>query len=154
MLGKETIDTRTRGITKGQHGSSNTNYQNTGRELLTLDEVRLLDNSNALIFIRGEKPIVDKKFDIMSHPNVNLTADGGAKPYVHIKQSKYIRQNLSVKIDDSFTINEDTIKNSGIAFVDIPPEATEPEQEEKKDKLSAKERVKTLLKSVKSKLWR
>ena len=154
MLGKETIDTRTRGITKGQHGSSNTNYQNTGRELLTLDEVRLLDNSNALIFIRGEKPIVDKKFDIMSHPNVNLTADGGAKPYVHIKQSKYIRQNLSVKIDDSFTINEDTIKNSGIAFVDIPPEATELEQEEKKEKLSAKERVKTLLKSVKSKLWR
>ena len=154
MLGKETIDTRTRGITKGQHGSSNTNYQNTGRELLTLDEVRLLDNSNALIFIRGEKPIVDKKFDIMSHPNVNLTADGGAKPYVHIKQSKYIRQNLSVKIDDSFTINEDTIKNSGIAFVDIPPEPTEPEQEEKKEKLSAKERVKTLLKSVKSKLWR
>ncbi len=154
MLGKETIDTRTRGITKGQHGSSNTNYQNTGRELLTLDEVRLLDNSNALIFIRGEKPIVDKKFDIMSHPNVNLTADGGAKPYVHIKQSKYIRQNLSVKIDDSFTINEDTIKNSGIAFVDIPPEPTEPEQEEKKEKLSAKERVKTLLKLVKSKLWR
>ncbi|MBS7359370.1 MAG: type IV secretory system conjugative DNA transfer family protein [Oscillospiraceae bacterium] len=154
MLGKETIDTRTRGITKGQHGSSNTNYQNTGRELLTLDEVRLLDNSNALIFIRGEKPIVDKKFDIMSHPNVKLTADGGAKPYVHIKQSKYIRQNLSIKIDDSFTINEDTIKNSGIAFVDIPPEATEPEKEEKKEKLSAKERVKTLLKSVNSKLWR
>ena len=154
MLGKETIDTRTRGITKGQHGSSNTNYQNTGRELLTLDEVRLLDNSNALIFIRGEKPIVDKKFDIMSHPNVKLTADGGAKPYVHIKQSKYIRQNLSVKIDDTFTINEDTIKNSGIAFVDIPPEEAEPEQEEKKEKLSAKERVKTLLQSVKSKLWR
>ena len=154
MLGKETIDTRTRGITKGQHGSSNTNYQNTGRELLTLDEVRLLDNSNALIFIRGEKPIVDKKFDIMSHPNIKLTADGGAKPYVHIKQSKYIRQNLSVKIDDTFTINEDTIKNSGIAFVDIPPEEAEPEQEEKKEKLSAKERVKTLLQSVKSKLWR
>lgn len=154
MLGKETIDTRTRGITKGQHGSSNTNYQNTGRELLTLDEVRLLDNSNALIFIRGEKPIVDKKFDIMSHPNIKLTADGGAKPYVHIKQSKYIKQNLSVKIDDTFTINEDTIKNSGIAFVDIPPEEAEPEQEEKKEKLSAKERVKTLLQSVKSKLWR
>lgn len=154
MLGKETIDTRTRGITKGQHGSSNTNYQNTGRELLTLDEVRLLDSSNALIFIRGEKPIVDKKFDIMSHPNIKLTADGGAKPYVHIKQSKYIRQNLSVKIDDTFTINEDTIKNSGIAFVDIPPEEAEPEQEKKKEKLSAKERVKTLLQSVKSKLWR
>lgn len=157
MLGKETIDTRTRGITKGQHGSSNTNYQNTGRELLTLDEVRLLDNSNALIFIRGEKPIIDKKFDILSHPNVKLTADGGAKPYVHNKQSKYFKQNLSVKLgvtDDEISISEDTIKNSSIEFVDLPTELQEPEYEEKKEKLSAKERAKTLLKSVKSKLWR
>ncbi|MBS5303570.1 MAG: type IV secretory system conjugative DNA transfer family protein [Firmicutes bacterium] len=95
MLGKETIDTRTRGITKGQHGSSNTNYQNAGRELLTLDEVRLLDNSNALIFIRGEKPIMDKKFDILSHPNIKLTEDGGAKPYQHSKDNKYLIDDLS-----------------------------------------------------------
>ena len=96
MLGKETIDTRTRGITKGQHGSSNTNYQNAGRELLTLDEVRLLDNSNALIFIRGEKPIMDKKFDILSHPNIKLTEDGGAKPYQHSKDNKYLIDDISV----------------------------------------------------------
>ena len=101
MLGKETIDTRTRGITKGQHGSSNTNYQNAGRELLTLNEVRLLDNSNALIFIRGERPLIDKKFDILSHPNVAKTADGKAVPYKHSKSEKYLRNDLS------FTINED-----------------------------------------------
>ena len=101
MLGKETIDTRTRGITKGQHGSSNTNYQNAGRELLTLDEVRLLDNSNALIFIRGERPLIDKKFDILSHPNIAKTADGKAVPYKHSKSEKYLRKDLS------FTINED-----------------------------------------------
>lgn len=101
MLGKETIDTRTRGITKGQHGSSNTNYQNAGRELLTLDEVRLLDNSNALIFIRGERPLIDKKFDILSHPNISKTADGKAVPYKHSKSEKYLRNDLS------FTINED-----------------------------------------------
>ena len=101
MLGKETIDTRTRGITKGQHGSSNTNYQNAGRELLTLDEVRLLDNSNALIFIRGERPLIDKKFDILSHPNVAKTADGKAVPYKHSKSEKYLRNDLS------FTIKED-----------------------------------------------
>lgn len=101
MLGKETIDTRTRGITKGQHGSSNTNYQNAGRELLTLDEVRLLDNCNALIFIRGERPLIDKKFDILSHPNVAKTADGKAVPYKHSKSEKYLRNDLS------FTINED-----------------------------------------------
>jgi len=101
MLGKETIDTRTRGITKGQHGSSNTNYQNAGRELLTLDEVRLLDNNNALIFIRGERPLIDKKFDILSHPNIAKTADGKAVPYKHSKSEKYLRNDLS------FTINED-----------------------------------------------
>lgn len=101
MLGKETIDTRTRGITKGQHGSSNTNYQNAGRELLTLDEVRLLDNSNALIFIRGERPLIDKKFDILSHPNIAKTADGKAVPYKHSKSEKYLRNDLS------FTTNED-----------------------------------------------
>ena len=101
MLGKETIDTRTRGITKGQHGSSNTNYQNAGRELLTLDEVRLLDNSNALIFIRGERPLIDKKFDILSHPNIAKTADGKAVPYKHSKSEKYLRNDLS------FIINED-----------------------------------------------
>lgn len=96
MLGKETIYTRTRGITKGRNGSSNTNYQNAGRELLTLDEVRLLDNSNALIFIRGEKPIMDKKFDILSHPNIKLTEDGGAKPYQHSKDNKYLIDDISV----------------------------------------------------------
>ena len=101
MLGKETIDTRTRGITKGSRGSSNTNYQNAGRELLTLDEVRLLDNSNALIFIRGEKPIMDKKFDIMSHPNIKFSADGGAKPYKHSKDTKYLRRDLSFAVPDN-----------------------------------------------------
>ena len=95
MLGKETINTKSRGVTKGQHGSSNTNYQNAGRELLTLDEVRLLDNSNALIFMRGEKPIMDKKYDIMSHPNVKLTADGGTAPYKHNKHNNYLRKDLS-----------------------------------------------------------
>ncbi|PWM68366.1 MAG: conjugal transfer protein TraG [Clostridiales bacterium] len=111
MLGKETIDTRTRGITKGQHGSSNTNYQNAGRELLTLDEVRLLDNSNALIFIRGERPLIDKKFDILSHPNISKTADGKAIPYKHSKSGKYLRSDLS------FTIKED-LSNIKILEVD------------------------------------
>ena len=106
MLGKETIDTRTRGITRGSHGSSNTNYQNAGRELLTLDEVRLLDNSNALIFIRGEKPIMDKKFDILSHPNIKFTSDGGAVPYTHNKQGKYFRENLSFEVEDVVDVSE------------------------------------------------
>ena len=83
MLGKETLDTRTRGVTKGHNGSSSTNYQQTGRELLTMDEVRMLDNSEALLFIRGERPVKDKKYDIKKHPNIKLSEDGGAAPYIH-----------------------------------------------------------------------
>ena len=124
MLGKETIDTRTRGITRGSHGSSNTNYQNTGRELLALDEVRLVDNSNALIFIRGERPIMDKKFDILSHPNIKFTEDGGNLPYTHNKEGKYFRKNLSVKlpISDDTVIDMDLIKGSTIEIIDFPDE--------------------------------
>ena len=149
MLGKETIDTRTRGITRGSHGSSNTNYQNAGRELLTLDEVRLLDNSNALIFIRGEKPIMDKKFDILSHPNIKLTADGGAVPYTHNKQGKYFRKNMANKFNapDDVVIDEKFIQSSGISFVDLPVEPETEETEQPKEKQS-------FIKKIKSKLWR
>ena len=81
MLGKATIDTRTRGVTKGRSGSSSTNYQNAGRELLMPDEVRMLDNRKALIFIRGERPVMDDKYPIQKHPNYRLSADGGQPPY-------------------------------------------------------------------------
>ena len=81
LLGKSTIDTRTRGVTKGRSGSSSTNYQNAGRELLMPDEVRMLDNRKALIFIRGERPVMDDKYPIQKHPNYRLTADGGKPPY-------------------------------------------------------------------------
>lgn len=114
MLGKETIDTRTRGITKGQHGSSNTNYQNAGRELLTLDEVRLLDNSNALIFVRGERPMMDKKFDILSHPNVARTADGKAKPYTHRKASRYFREDLSFDVAENIANVKFITRENGV----------------------------------------
>lgn len=80
-LGKETIDTRTRGVTRGHNGSSNTNYQNAGRELLMPDEVRMLSNRKALLFIRGERPVMDLKYPLQMHPNYNRTADGGRKPY-------------------------------------------------------------------------
>lgn len=160
MLGKETIDTRTRGITRGSHGSSNTNYQNAGRELLTLDEVRLLDNSNALIFIRGEKPIMDKKFDILSHPNIKLTADGGAVPYTHNKQGKYFRKNMANKFTapEDVVIDEKFIQSSGISFVDLPVESETEEIEQPKEKSPLIKRIKdyllNLFKKIKSKLWR
>ncbi|WP_050640283.1 MULTISPECIES: VirD4-like conjugal transfer protein, CD1115 family [Clostridia] len=83
LLGKATIDTNTYGKSTGHSGNYSTNYQITGRELMTPDEVRMLDNRYALLFIRGEPAVKDYKFDIMKHPNVGLTTDGGAKPYRH-----------------------------------------------------------------------
>lgn len=83
LLGKETVHTRTRGRTKGRSGSSSVNFQQTGRDLMTPDEIRMLPTNDALLFIRGEKPVRDKKYDIKKHPNVRRTADGRAKPYSH-----------------------------------------------------------------------
>ena len=85
LLGKATIDTNTYGKSSGRNGNYSTNYQNGGRELLTPDEVRLLDNRYAILFIRGERPIIDFKYDILKHPNVKYTADGKEKVYEHGK---------------------------------------------------------------------
>ena len=83
LLGKETIDTTTYGKSSGRSGNYSTNYQITGRELMTPDEVRLLDNKYALLFIRGERPVMDYKIDILKHPDLKLTADGGAGTFSH-----------------------------------------------------------------------
>ena len=83
LLGKETIDINTYGQSRGRNGNYSTNWQLTGRELLTADEVRLMDNRYALLFIRGERPVMDRKYDILHHPNVSLTTDGGAPVYRH-----------------------------------------------------------------------
>ena len=86
LLGKETLDTRTRGQTKGRNGSSSTNYQQAGRELMMIDEIRMMDTDDAILLIRGEKPVLDKKYDITRHPNFKKSAAGGVKPYVHKPQ--------------------------------------------------------------------
>ena len=98
LLGKETIDTNTYGQSKGRNGSYSTNWQLAGRELMTPDEVRMLDNRYALLFIRGERPVEDLKFDILKHPNIALTADGGAIPYRHGEDSISI---AALSIDES-----------------------------------------------------
>ena len=86
LLGRETLATRTRGLTKGRNGSSTTNYQQTGRDLMTVDEVRKLDTNKAILFIRGEDPVIDRKYNLKRHPNIKLTTDGKAKPYIHKPQ--------------------------------------------------------------------
>lgn len=104
LLGKETIDTNTYGQSKGRNGSYSTNWQLAGRELMTPDEVRMLDNRYALLFIRGERPVEDLKFDILKHSNIALTTDGGAEPYRHGEDS------ISIA---ALSIDENLLKKAG-----------------------------------------
>lgn len=104
LLGKETIDTNSYGQSKGRNGSYSTNWQLAGRELMTPDEVRMLDNRYALLFIRGERPVEDLKFAILKHPNIALTADGGAGPYRHGEDS------ISIA---ALSIDEGLLKKAG-----------------------------------------
>ena len=104
LLGKETIDTNSYGQSQGRNGSYSTNWQLAGRELMTPDEVRMLDNRYALLFIRGERPVEDLKFDILKHSNIALTTDGGAEPYRHGEDS------ISIA---ALSIDEGLLKKAG-----------------------------------------
>jgi len=83
FLGKATIDMTTHGKSTGRSGNYSTNYQIMGRELLTPDEVRKLDNRYALLFVKGESPVMDEKYNILRHPNLGGTADGSAGRFDH-----------------------------------------------------------------------
>ena len=103
LLGKQTIQTRTSSQSKGRNGSYSQNFQQAGRELLTPDEVRTLDNKKAIVLIRGEAPVIDDKYDLMKHPNIKFTADGGAAAYIHSPVCLYDAGDL----DFSFTSLDD-----------------------------------------------
>lgn len=100
LLGKETIETRTSSQSKGRNGSFSQNFQQTGRELMTPDEVRRLDNKNAIVLIRGKKPVIDEKYDILKHPNIHRTEDGGAPPYLHTPLRAFAADDLSFPIEN------------------------------------------------------
>ncbi len=100
LLGKATIDLDTHGKSSGRNGNYSTNYQIGGRELLTPDEVRMLDNNYSILFIRGERPIKDKKYNILGHPNIRFTTDGKAKSYFHGESNNAI---ATISID--FNLN-------------------------------------------------
>lgn len=109
LLGKETIETRTSSQSRGRNGSYSQNFQQAGRELLTPDEVRMLDNRYALVLLRGEAPVIDEKYDLMRHPNIKLTADGGAVPYIHSPRCLYAEEDLDfifTSLDDIEIIDE------------------------------------------------
>ena len=100
LLGKETIDTKTSSQSKGRNGSFSQNFQQAGRELMTPDEVRRLDNKDAIVLIRGEKPVIDEKYDILKHPNIHRTEDGGAPPYLHTPLRAFAADDLSFPIEN------------------------------------------------------
>ena len=120
LLGKETIDTRTSSQSKGHNGSYSQNFQQTGRELMTPDEVRMLDNKNAIVLIRGEPPVIDQKYDLMKHPNIKLTHSGGAFPYVHSPVCLFSADDLDftfsaldeLEIIDEMEIEMETLKTA------------------------------------------
>ncbi|MDO5571842.1 MAG: type IV secretory system conjugative DNA transfer family protein [Bacteroidales bacterium] len=106
LIGKETIDTNTYGKSSGRSGSYSTNYQISGRELLTPDEVRMLDNKYALLFIRGERPVKDLKYDILKHPNVSYTTDGKGKSYEHGNTNQAVAT-ISIDMEiDNYKFND------------------------------------------------
>ena len=113
LLGKETLDTNTFGKSTGHSGSYSTNFQQTGRELLTADEVRLLDNNDGLLFIRGERPIKDKKYNLLKHPNIKQTLDGGYPPYIHGLASHFIEdwQNILLTQNEYELLDEEETEN-------------------------------------------
>ena len=113
LLGKETLDTNTFGKSTGHSGSYSTNFQQTGRELLTADEVRLLDNNDGLLFIRGERPIKDKKYNLLKHPNIKQTLDGGYPPYIHGPASHFIEdwQNILLTQNEYELLDEEETEN-------------------------------------------
>lgn len=131
LLGKETIDTNTYGKSKGRGGSYSTNYQITGRELLTPDEVRLLDNRYAILFIRGERAVIDFKYDILKHPNVLYTTDGQELAYNHGKTNHEVANIvLDTNIDNyKFDDIEDITEN----YVIISSEELEEYYENKRE---------------------
>ena len=88
LLGKETIDANSYGQNKGRNGSFTKNDLLQARELMTPDEVRMLDNRYGILFIRGEYPVMDLKYDLMKHPKIAFTEDGGSQPFIHGKDTR------------------------------------------------------------------
>lgn len=112
LMGKENLDINTYGRSYGRNGNYSTNYQQTGRELMTPDEVRMLDNKYAILFVRGERPIKDYKYDILKHPNVKYTADGKGELFEHGKIDNVVATiNLDYDVNNSKVFNIENIVN-------------------------------------------
>lgn len=114
LMGRETLDTNTYGQSKGRNGNYSINSQQTGRELLSPDEVRMLSNRKAILFVRGELPLLDDKYELMRHPNIRYTEDGGAPPYDYT-EAKNAKDDLDYspdQYDDFELLDPDDFQNN------------------------------------------
>lgn len=94
LLGKETIQTKNSSQSRGRNGSMSVSKQQAGRELMTPDEVRQLDDRDAIVLLRGEKPVIDRKYDLLKHPSIRFTEHGGASPYIHSPNCLYLAEDI------------------------------------------------------------
>ena len=101
-LGKETIDMYNTGQSKGSQESYNMNYQKLGKDLMTMDELAVMDGSKCIVQVRGVRPFLSDKYDLTQHPNYKLTADYDKRNYFDVV--KFLSHNLILKADDEYQV--------------------------------------------------
>ena len=102
ILGKETIDMYNTGQSKGSQESYNMNYQKLGKDLMTMDELAVMDGSKCIVQVRGVRPFLSDKYDLTQHPNYKLTADYDKRNYFDVV--KFLSYNLILKADDEYQV--------------------------------------------------
>ena len=101
-LGKETIDTYNTGENRGREQSHSLNYQKLGHDLLSVDELAVLDGSKCILQLRGVRPFLSEKYDLTKHPNYFLTSDADKKNAFDIE--KFLSRKLTLRADDRYTV--------------------------------------------------
>lgn len=104
ILGKETIDMYNTGETRGQSQSYNMNYQKLGHELMSVDELSVMDGGKCIVQLRGVRPFLSEKYDLTAHPNYSLTADYDKKNYFDIE--KFLNRKLTLKGEEQYEVIE------------------------------------------------
>ena len=102
MLGKETIDMYNTGESRGTSQSFNTNYQKLGHDLMSIDELAVMDGSKCIVQVRGVRPFLSDKYDLTQHPKYPLTADADKRNWFDIE--KFLDHNLILKPDDEYEV--------------------------------------------------
>ena len=107
-LGKETIDSYNTGESRGTSQSYNMNYQKLGHDLMSIDELQVMDGSKCIVQVRGVRPFLSDKYDLTQHPNYKYTADADKKNWFDVE--KYLNHELVLKPDDKYEVVEEVVE--------------------------------------------